>query len=130
MVPSLRACGKTLLSRRWPAEPRRTTFAKEGSWLCLKWACFSFYIRLSKARPGCSGVGVGVKHLSGRWLWTAPLILVLIVVGSLLLVGRSRVESAGGKGIVELAFTGTLISGVGVPIASQYQRVTLNVQSI
>jgi hypothetical protein len=71
-----------------------------------------------------------VKHLSGRWLWTAPLILVLIVVGSLLLVGRSRVESAGASGIVELAFTGTLISGVGVPIASQYQRVTLNVQSI
>jgi hypothetical protein len=71
-----------------------------------------------------------VKHLSGRWLWTAPLILVLIVVGSLLLVGRSRVESAGGKGIVELAFTATLSTSNGAPISSQYQRVLLNVTSV
>jgi hypothetical protein len=55
---------------------------------------------------------------------------VLIVVEGLLLLGRSRVESAGASGIVELAFTGTLSSSDGPPVASEYQRVTLNVQSV
>jgi hypothetical protein len=71
-----------------------------------------------------------VKHLTGRRLWPVLLGSVLIVVGGLLLLGRSRVESAGASGIVELAFTSTLLSGVGGPIAAQYQRVTLNVQSV
>ncbi|MBV8055294.1 MAG: hypothetical protein JO071_08660 [Deltaproteobacteria bacterium] len=71
-----------------------------------------------------------MKHFSGRWLWAALLILVLSVVGGLLLAGRSRVESAGGTGIVELAFTGTLSTSNGAPIANQYQRVLLNVSSV
>jgi hypothetical protein len=71
-----------------------------------------------------------VKYLTGRRLWPALLGSVLIVAGGLLLLGRSRVESAGASGIVELAFTSSLSSGVGGPIAAQYQRVTLNVQSV
>lgn len=55
---------------------------------------------------------------------------MLIVLGSLLLVGRSRVESAAGTGVVELAFTGTLTAPNAVPIAKLYQRVALNVLSV
>ncbi|MBV8361389.1 MAG: hypothetical protein JO189_26145 [Deltaproteobacteria bacterium] len=74
-------------------------------------------------------IGVDVKYLSSRWVWAALLILVLVVVGNLL-VGRSRVESAGGTGIVELAFTATLSTSNGQPVSSQYQRVLLNVMSV
>ena len=63
-------------------------------------------------------------------MWPALLGTVLTVVGSLLLAGRSRVDSAGGTGIVELAFTGTLSTSNGQPISSQYQRVMLNVSSV
>jgi hypothetical protein len=56
--------------------------------------------------------------------------LVLIVLGSLLLVGRSQVESAAGTGVVELAFTGTLTAPNAEPIAKLYQRVVLNVISV
>jgi hypothetical protein len=56
---------------------------------------------------------------------------VLIVLGSLLLSGRSPVESAAGTGIVQLAFTGIgLTAGDGPPILTEYQRVLLNVLSV
>ena len=72
---------------------------------------------------------MGVKYLSGRWLGTA-LLGLLIVLGSLLLSGRSRVESQAGTGIVEVAFQATLSTFDGSQVAQDYQRVLLNVVSV
>jgi hypothetical protein len=72
---------------------------------------------------------VGVKYLSGRWLGRA-LLGLLIVLGSLLLSGRSRVESQGGSGIVEVAFQATLSTFDGSQVAQDYQHVLLNVVSV
>jgi hypothetical protein len=47
-----------------------------------------------------------------------------------LLIGRSRVESATGTGFVQVAFSTTLTSFDGTPIAEHYQRVLLNVVSV
>jgi hypothetical protein len=71
-----------------------------------------------------------VKYLSRRWLWVALLILTPVAAGSLLLVGRSRVESASAQGIVNLFFTATPTSSNGAPIWNQFQRVLLNVESV
>jgi hypothetical protein len=69
---------------------------------------------------------VGVKYLRGRWLGRT-LLGLLIVLGSLLLSGRSRVESQGGSGIVEVAFQATLSTFDGSQVAQDYQHVQLNV---
>jgi hypothetical protein len=71
-----------------------------------------------------------VKYLSGKWVWPALVGAVLLAVGILVLAGHSRVESAGGTGIVELAFTATLQSFNGAPIATQFQSLGLNVTSV
>lgn len=55
---------------------------------------------------------------------------LLIILGSLLLSGRSRVESQAGTGIVEVAFQSTLTSFDGSQVADDYQRVLLNVVSV
>jgi hypothetical protein len=56
---------------------------------------------------------------------------MLTVVISLLLVGRSRVESQSGQGFVELGFMAKLISPDGTtPIADLYQRLQLNIVSV
>jgi hypothetical protein len=73
---------------------------------------------------------VGVKYSSGRWLGAAVGGSLLIVFGSLLLSGRSRVMSETGTGVVQVAFNSTLTSFDGTPIAQHYQRVLLNVVSI
>jgi len=73
---------------------------------------------------------VGVKYSSGRWLWAALAGSLLIVLGTLLLSGRSRVMSETGTGVVQIAFNSTLTSFDGTPIAEHYQRVLLNVVSI
>jgi hypothetical protein len=55
---------------------------------------------------------------------------LLMVLGSLLLSGRSRVESQSGAGIVQVAFQATLTSSDGSQVADDYQRVLLNVVSV
>ena len=68
---------------------------------------------------------MGVKYLSGRWLWPALLCSVLIVLWKPV-AGR-----AFATGIVELAFTGSgLAAGDGQPVLTEYQRVLLNVLSV
>jgi hypothetical protein len=73
---------------------------------------------------------MNVKYLGGRWLGPTLFGVLVFLLGSLLLDGRSRVESQTGTGIVEVAFTGTLTSSDGLPIADHYQRVSLNVVSV
>jgi hypothetical protein len=55
---------------------------------------------------------------------------LLVLIVSLLLSGRSRVESQSGSGIVEVAFQATLSTSDGLPIAQEYQRALLNVVSV
>jgi len=71
-----------------------------------------------------------VKRSSPRWLWAVSLGCLSLLFGSLLLSGRSRVMSATGSGVVQVAFKATLTSFDGTPIAERYQRVLLNVVSI
>jgi len=72
-----------------------------------------------------------VKHLSLRWLAVALFAPVLTVVGTLLLIGsHSHAASSGAKGVVQVAFTGTLTTADGAPIAQESQRVLLNVIAV
>ena len=78
-------------------------------------------------------MGGGVKHLSLRWLMAALLGPVLLVTGILLLArSQPQAASSGGKGFVQLAFTGTLqLEGrSSVSVATAYQRVLLNVVAV
>jgi hypothetical protein len=71
-----------------------------------------------------------VKNPSRRWLWLVLVVPGLIVLAGLLLVGRSRVESASGNGIVALGFTSTITTSDGRPVPAEWQRILLNVIAV